>query len=43
MDIEMDAIPPLGTYIRKVLKDNRIRRFDILPLLPGTGSPISSD
>jgi hypothetical protein len=43
MDIEMDAIPPLGAYIRKVLKDNRIRRFDILPLLGGTGSTHSSD
>ena len=34
MDIEMDAREPIGAYLRSQLRRNRIRRLNILPLLP---------
>jgi hypothetical protein len=34
MDIEMETLPGISAYINKVLRDNRIRRLNIRPLLP---------
>ena len=33
MDIEMDAIFPVGLYLRRTLEQNRIRRLNIRPFL----------
>jgi hypothetical protein len=34
MDIELDAIAPIGTILKRNLRNNRIRRINILPFLP---------